>query len=1062
MKKIQLYVCLITLLSIRTFSLFGQFVTSSQPPYHSPDSLIQNVLLGSGVTALNISYYGDTVTQLGFFNAANTNFGLDSGIVLTTGNLGVIPVGGASIPNGGTPTQGDFGPTYFGVTGNNALLDVSQSVPALIGGTFPAASSVNDASVLEFDFIPISDSVSFRYIFSSDEWNTYPCTQYNDVFGFFVSGPGITGTFPSPAGFPNGAINIASVPGTSPAIPITISSIHPGGNNCGTAPLNDQFFVNNQPNVDISYNGFTTILTATFATVPCDTYHIALAIGDGTDGSLDSGVFLEAKSFSATPIEISAEPNYTSIANVDSNFYEGCGSVSIDFERFVDVQFPYTVYYLLGGNAIEGIDFANIPDSIDFAPGQSIASLTLDIFDDGVVEGVDTLIITIIPDTTVCYYVPGDTSEVVLYIHDKVPVEANFMNDTIDCLADSAYIAPDPISGIPYFQYMWSTGDTVSDTLSIVAPMQDTTIYVTYTDACFSDTLIDSAQIIIQNAPLIVSATPDTLDCTEDSLFIGVEIVSGSAQQYYQWGNGAITDSIWVHPVGDTVYYVTITDACVSDTVIDSVEVYNYDPPFVIDAADDTITCVETSTTIGVSIISGTGPHTYTWSNSSITDSIVVSPTVDTFYTVTITDQCEPDLVDSIWVRLYSPPLEVYGNIDTLICTQDSIHIGPHIISATSPGYLWSTGDTTDSIWVSPNTDTVYTVIVTDACDLVSDTVDISIVYDLGDTLQANFSIDTVSCAGDVASIVPIVTGGFSTYSFQWNIGSNDSMLQVPVDGDTSFVVTITDQCGAWQVIDTIYTTVQTHAPLVVAYADTVLYCAEDSVAFVGYATGGAGSYTFSWEYNGAAIVATDTIEIPVTTVPQEMVVTVMDLCGETAIDSFLISAEVHPQLNLVAMNDTSICLGDELELYATVSGGAGGYSGYDWTGSYPVLYNIDSSLAYVQLLTSGVFYVSVFDVCGTYASDSVLVDVDDCAINPPNVITPNGDGINDFFYLADVNRHPGTKLWIYNRWGELMYEDDYYRNNWGGEFLTSGVYFWRAEFTSGEKLSGYLHIFQE
>ena len=105
------------------------------------------------------------------------------------------------------------------------------------------------------------------------------------MFGFFISGPGITGPYSAPAGFPNGSVNIATVPNSTPALPITISSV----NNV----LNNQYYIDNQNTnpQTVLCNGFTTVFTAK-AQVQCgETYHIRLAIADGTDGALDSWFF---------------------------------------------------------------------------------------------------------------------------------------------------------------------------------------------------------------------------------------------------------------------------------------------------------------------------------------------------------------------------------------------------------------------------------------------------------------------------------------------------------------------------------------------------------------------------------------------------------------------------------------------------------------------------------------------------------------------------------------------------------------------------------------------------
>ena len=287
MKKILAF-----LLFLYAYSLSAQIILDNNAPYDDPTWLVDNVLLGGGIAASNIAYQGDS-SQIGWFNAINTNLGLDSGIVLCTGDVYELDPDTAIFPN---VTSNVLDPD---------LLLVANSVPALIGQTF-TVTSVNDIAILEFDFIPTSDSLSFKYVFGSQEYFTYENTQYNDVFGFFLSGPGITGPWSSPVTFPNGSINLAVVPNSLPPLPITISTIHNGQNGVITA-INQQYFVPNQGtalDTIATADGLTTVLTAT-ALVQCgETYHIRLAIADGTDGGLSSFVWLDAGSFYSPVLEI--------------------------------------------------------------------------------------------------------------------------------------------------------------------------------------------------------------------------------------------------------------------------------------------------------------------------------------------------------------------------------------------------------------------------------------------------------------------------------------------------------------------------------------------------------------------------------------------------------------------------------------------------------------------------------------------------------------------------------------------------------------------------------------
>ena len=275
------------------FSLtsYSQISVDLNSPYDSPVYLIDNVLLGGGVTASNHNYQGDSV-QIAFFDATNTSLGINTGIVMATGEVSVLDPSFTStfpiLPN--TVTDPD-------------LLNVANSVPPLLPSPHTnsfTVSSINDVAVLEFDFVPTSDSLSFNYVFGSEEYFAFENSQYNDVFGFFLSGPGISGPYSSPSYHPNGSINLAIVPGSNPPLPITISSVN------SVTPINSQFFVDNQGGLDtIAYaDGYTTVLTAN-ATVQCgETYHIRLAIADGSDSGLSSFVWLQAGSFSSPVLEV--------------------------------------------------------------------------------------------------------------------------------------------------------------------------------------------------------------------------------------------------------------------------------------------------------------------------------------------------------------------------------------------------------------------------------------------------------------------------------------------------------------------------------------------------------------------------------------------------------------------------------------------------------------------------------------------------------------------------------------------------------------------------------------
>lgn len=235
----------------------------------SPTQLVQT-LLGAGITVSNITYTGDTTHASGFFNEPSNAFGITHGLILTSGSVSNAPG-----PNNLDDAQTD------NFQGGDLLLDQYTT------------GATQDATVLEFDFTSVSDSVEFNYVFGSEEYNEFVGLGFNDVFGFFISGPGIVGQK-----------DIALVPGTS--TPCSIDSINNGYTVVGQASTgpctNCQYYVDNFGGTMMQYDGYTTVLTAKAGVIPCETYHLKLAIADVTDGIYDSGVFLEGGSFKSSGI----------------------------------------------------------------------------------------------------------------------------------------------------------------------------------------------------------------------------------------------------------------------------------------------------------------------------------------------------------------------------------------------------------------------------------------------------------------------------------------------------------------------------------------------------------------------------------------------------------------------------------------------------------------------------------------------------------------------------------------------------------------------------------------
>ena len=416
-----------TLLFCGLFSITAFAQLSVDQPY-TIEEYVSEVLIGNGVTATNITYTGSE-EQIGYLTGGEGLFSVTSGLVLSTDHATHLS----------DPACSEFQVCVDcqGLGNDQDLLDVANSVPPLIGQDF-SVIDVFDLCILEFDFEAGGDSISFNYVFGSDEYLTYVNTQYNDIFAFFLSGPGITGPYASPGGFPDGAINIAEVPESDPQLPVTISSV----NNI----TNSAYYIDNQNNDGICINGYTETFTAS-AQVQCgETYHIKLAIADGSDGALESFVVLEEGSFSSNAIDIVADASLegAEIFLGDTTVVEGCNDAVFTVIRPDDTETD-TIYLNVYGTATMGGDFSSVFSIVIMEPGQSSADVYLGVINDNVNEDPEWV--------TVEYeYVNdcGDTilSSATIVILDPEPI--TLFTAPVGCLDDAGNIdlIVNPLSGI--------------------------------------------------------------------------------------------------------------------------------------------------------------------------------------------------------------------------------------------------------------------------------------------------------------------------------------------------------------------------------------------------------------------------------------------------------------------------------------------------------------------------------------------------------------------------------------------------------------------------------------
>lgn len=313
MKKLLLSFCL----------LFGSGLVFGQLSVNTiPNNQIAAFLQGNGLAISNL-VVNCHATGYGMFNGINSNIGLNSGLILTTGEIN-----GAPGPNNSSSWSG--GPATTGSDPDLAAI---------------AGIGVNDVCAIEFDAVPQWNNIVFNYVFASEEYPEFVCSSYNDAFALLVSGPGISGPYT------NGARNQALIPGTN--TPVAINSVNHGNVSGNTAPCDSMdlnwasyniYYIDNDSGPSVQYDGFTTVLQANIILTAGQTYHFKIIVGDASDAAYDSAVLLKQGSFSSiAPTGIGEQP----ISNV--------GLYPNPAEEFVEINFDATFRQML---RIELVDLA--------------------------------------------------------------------------------------------------------------------------------------------------------------------------------------------------------------------------------------------------------------------------------------------------------------------------------------------------------------------------------------------------------------------------------------------------------------------------------------------------------------------------------------------------------------------------------------------------------------------------------------------------------------------------------------------------------------------------------
>lgn len=605
------------------------------------DTIVAAISTGGAVVTVT-DILCDSI-QYGTFQFAtdNNDLNMETGLLLTSG-----------------AAANAEGPNTFGGAGTNLepFNDPGDADLNYLSTVFGSGFTSHDACVIELDVFAGTNEVVFEYVFGSEEYPEYIFNDiggFNDIFAFLVSGPGIIGD----PNLTNSALNIAVLPNTN--TPIQIDSV----NN----QANWQYYRNNELSQTIQYDGLTSdfmgvkkSLTARVPVIPCNTYHLKLAVADRGDESFDSGVFISKIKAGSPDVEIQ-------FAGGVDYFIESCtGDEDTLFITLSQpAQTPTTFNVSLGGTADEGDDYTlDIPNSITFQPGETTLAFPIIPIADALAEGTETILINLSRD-----YGCGEVilKTVVAEIKDGVEVIVSGGDTLTVCKGDFLQLQA---SGAE--TYFWQPIGAVNNAYipnPVTSPTQSLWLSVTGLVGACEDT--DSVFVRVIGPDISVSALSATTICLGGSVALQA-LVDPPGTPVTWFPAQGLDDPGSLTPMATPTFPVTYTASVTLEgcTVNDAITVI-VDTLHFPELIADTIVCQNYPVQLATLLNTTTQ---YEWepadglNNPNVSGPIAL-PDVTTTYTLTATSQngaCSQ--TGSVTVNIIAADIDIQGENLRLLC----------------------------------------------------------------------------------------------------------------------------------------------------------------------------------------------------------------------------------------------------------------------------------------------------------------------------------------------------------------------------------------------------------
>jgi|GEM_PF-997125 len=628
---------------------------------------------------------------------------------------------------------------------------------------------------------------------------------------------------------------------------------------------------------------------------------------------------------------------------------------------------------------------------------------------------------------------------------------------------DSLTICPsssDTLTVVGASNYTWSAPN---GGYNILSPNGDQVEFLPVGPATYtvigtsSGACADTATVFVDiSSNIIVSAGIDDSICPNTPT-----LLNGSGAVTYTWtaSNATVitngnTSQPTVTPAVTTDFYLYATNqfGCYGyDTV--TVAVRNLPPA---NAGADISICKGDTTDLNA-----TGGGTYAWAGNFIIGSnlqamISVNPTVSTDYVVTVTDQFNCINTDTVTVNIWQLPV-ISAGADQFICGNSAT-----LTASGGSNYQWSPSSSLSSpntaiTTASPVVTTTYTVVSQDVngCES-SDSVLVTVYPPLAVTASTNDSI----CPGGAAPVSAVASGGDGgTYTYSWSpaaglVNPNAAMTSASPTVTTTYVVTVSDQCGSPVATSSVVITVLPLPTLSVSPSVTS-GCNPVCVDFTGVSNPAASSwtYTFGDNSNSSALdpqhcytsVGDYTVTYAVTDIYGcQNVITYANLISVYPIPvaGFTASPQETNILNPI-ITITPNCIDCDTTHY--------------WMGdpADTQINNLVNTFTF-EYSDTGVYWIVQYVTnqygCSAWDSEYVYIEPD-YSFYAPNAFTPNEDGRNDqFLVFGEGIDNASFEMYIFDRWGNLIFISNDINKGWNGTrnngpLCQIDTYVWKVSF---------------